>query len=1221
VKPAQNTRTLQTATGIFAALRGLLLVNRTGALKRSVRALTFSAFVATLGALVLASAPALAGEQYLPGPGTTFGSEGSGDGQFIEPAGVAVNDTTKDVYVVDKGNNRVEYFSSVGVYAGQFNGTATPAKSFSEPEAIAVDDSGKSVVEDPSVGDVYVGDPAHNVIDKFSATGKYEGQLTEAPCTPEGCTGEEAFTELHGVAVDPAGNVWVYQGASSYVDEFSDTGSFVKSFTTGAGVTPGLAADSSGGVYAIDGNEEVLKFNSATGTRLAEFDTGVKALALDPATNDLLVDQGNDIQLFAPVEEEKKLAEEKPSPLETFAQEGLSESHGIAASDTGAAYASERGANQVEFFNEVLLPDVHTGSASPVTETSETLHGTVNPEGKAIADCRFEYSIYGTEAGTYPNSVACHQTPAEIGVGIAAVSVSAEISGLQPGSTYHFRLTASNANGPSHGGDATFIATRPPVVSPLSLPDNRAYELVSTIDDLEVFPPEAGQIFSEDAELFGELIANIGGFRAAANGEAVAYVGGMPPSGKAGFGTGNNYKGNLYMSARSAAGWEASNIEPTTKRRIIEGFSADLSQQFFNVGEPKFDEQHGGTANCTGEAGEIYSRTGGIGTPTYRALVPVTSASENECGHLTFAGTSANDAHLLLQSPGAYTPQAATGEEGSPERGETNVILGGADAEGYDNLYDSVASALHQINVLPNGEPEPMPEAVFGGRTLIGKRRYFEHNFASAVSNDGSRIFWTDLNTGDLYVRENDTQPQSKVEGERCTESTKACTVQLDRAQPGATGTSGGGIFAAASSDGSKVFFTDCSRLTEGSTAVSENGCVREEERNGNEIGVPTGNDLYEYDLDSGRLADLTVDGNITDSLGADVQGVIGASTDGAYVYFVASGVLAGADAEGNTPTPGQPNLYMSHAGKATFIAALANEDNEFVGTDQSVLLPGTTGGDWRAEPGLRTAAVAPDGDAITFMSQRPLTGYDNHGFATFDQPEVFVYEADSGRLVCASCTPTGVPPAATAEAWEKAVGGHLGLSGSSTFMSRSINTEGTQVYFDTSQPLVSRDTNDRQDVYEWESDGSGGCEQARGCVRLLSGGDGPYDAYFLDASESGSDVFFTSREQLLPQALDGTVKLYDARLGGGFPESSLACTGTGCQGVPPAPPVFATPASVTFSGTDNFPPSTTTKKTTVKKTIKCKKGFVKNKKNKCVANKKKQKRAKKAGHGGRTKS
>jgi hypothetical protein len=53
---------------------------------------------------------------------------------------------------------------------------------------------------------------------------------------------------------------------------------------------------------------------------------------------------------------------------------------------------------------------------------------------------------------------------------------------------------------------------------------------------------------------------------------------------------------------------------------------------------------------------------------------------------------------------------------------------------------------------------------------------------------------------------------------------------------------------------------------------------------------------------------------------------------------------------------------------------------------------------------------------------------------------------------------------------------------------------------------------------------------------------------------------------------------LYDVRVNGGFPQQSLACTGTGCQGVPPAPPAFATPSSATFSGTGNFAPHPPTK-------------------------------------------
>ncbi len=86
--------------------------------------------VVVLVALVLGFAsPALAKKVYIPG--VSFGGEGSGPGQFKEPVGVAVDDSSEplvqpgagDVYVADKGNDRVERFSSTGVYLGQFDGS------------------------------------------------------------------------------------------------------------------------------------------------------------------------------------------------------------------------------------------------------------------------------------------------------------------------------------------------------------------------------------------------------------------------------------------------------------------------------------------------------------------------------------------------------------------------------------------------------------------------------------------------------------------------------------------------------------------------------------------------------------------------------------------------------------------------------------------------------------------------------------------------------------------------------------------------------------------------------------------------------------------------------------------------------------------------------------------------------------------------------------------
>ena len=112
------------------------------------------------------------------------------------------------------------------------------------------------------------------------------------------------------------------------------------------------------------------------------------------------------------------------------------------------------------------------------------------------------------------------------------------------------------------------------------------------------------------------------------------------------------------------------------------------------------------------------------------------------------------------------------------------------------------------------------------------------------------------------------------------------------------------------------MFFTDCNRLTPDSTAVSGGKCTATEP--GFEL---TGNDLYEYDFTDGQLTDLTVDIKPGDPLGADVQGVIGASNNGEFVYVVADGVLApGA-------TVGEPNLYLLHDGVTTFIATLSERD------------------------------------------------------------------------------------------------------------------------------------------------------------------------------------------------------------------------------------------------------------------------------------------------------
>ncbi len=97
-------------------------------------------------------------------------------------------------------------------------------------------------------------------------------------------------------------------------------------------------------------------------------------------------------------------------------------------------------------------PVVSTGPASALDTTSATLSGSVNPAGSPVS-AHFEY---GTDTG-YGSS-----TPVQAVSGEAPVAVTASLSGLSPGTTYHYRLVAANALQTNAGGDQTFTTTTSP---------------------------------------------------------------------------------------------------------------------------------------------------------------------------------------------------------------------------------------------------------------------------------------------------------------------------------------------------------------------------------------------------------------------------------------------------------------------------------------------------------------------------------------------------------------------------------------------------------------------------------------------------------------------------------------------------------------------------------------------------------------------------------------
>jgi hypothetical protein len=111
----------------------------------------------------------------------------------------------------------------------------------------------------------------------------------------------------------------------------------------------------------------------------------------------------------------------------------------VAAAGPAFAYGSDQ-----TFTTSIPKPTVRTEPASSITYESATLAGSVNPNGWAVSDCRLEYG----PTQSLGSSAPCVPSP---GSGSSEVSVSALAAGLDGGTLYYFRISATNGGGPSYG--------------------------------------------------------------------------------------------------------------------------------------------------------------------------------------------------------------------------------------------------------------------------------------------------------------------------------------------------------------------------------------------------------------------------------------------------------------------------------------------------------------------------------------------------------------------------------------------------------------------------------------------------------------------------------------------------------------------------------------------------------------------------------------------------
>ncbi len=341
--------------------------------------------------------------------------------------------------------------------------------------------------------------------------------------------------------------------------------------------------------------------------------------------------------------------------------------------------------------------------------------------------------------------------------------------------------------------------------------------------------------------------------------------------------------------------------------------------------------------------------------------------------------------------------------------------------------------------------------------------------------------------------------------------------------------------------------------------------------------------------LSDGCVYDLTAE--TCDSVGGTPSGflgLLGATQDLSTIYFADTEALTpGAqpgtcdknysrreveEAGGRPPTGHGCNIYAYSHGTLSFVATLFYYDNNFGFNEEY--------GDWKAATASRGAQVTADGRYLTFMSYAPLTGYDNRpsagichaggdGLACY---EVFEFDSASAHLTCVSCNPTGAPPLGRS---------NISLIRPSKGFTPFLQPEnlpaggGGRVFFESQDVLSPADTNGNiQDVYEWTPTGVGGCADAKGCVALISSGHSSSDSKFVNATPSGDDAFFITREQLVRQDRDDFLDVYDARVGGGLGSRVPApCGAEGCKGAISGPVEAPAGGSAGFTGPGNLAP------------------------------------------------
>jgi hypothetical protein len=1114
--------------------------------------------------------------------GTTNGAFAAAVGYpAVAPAGAP---NAGNLLVADAGNLRVQEFTASGAFVRAFgfdvakggpgnSGTAFEVCNASAGDACKVGVTGSGsgqfatttptrVAED-SAGNLYTVEPTTNFrVQKFTLPGNVvtpQGIFDEADLK-----GTSAATAPTDVAVNPSGdNVLVNKGfaagatpscpilgtpsvAESRVVEVSSAGALEGIHGACVGITPvgGLGVRGSGGNVFVSSTfvePRIYVLNTGQPAAPTVSITNVSGVDAHKATINALINP-NGPELPYGNETTYKLEYKKASEgsYSTVYNAEASAGNrttakafalGVSGLEAGTSYdvrltvtkglGSGSASQTVSFTTASAPPDVSLLSNLPVAGNSAILEGFVNPNN-AASGYHFDYvSQAGFEANGFAGATKVPASDASVGSGGSGVRAAQEISGLDPGAKYHYRLVASSSFGQSSAA-GTFSTPADPTNCPNA--KLRSEQTSSTLPNGSSFLPNCmGLEMVTPRQKFNQYAVE---GQVGVTDERVVFTS-MAALDSPRLGS----ILDKYLASRSGSGWSSHAMQMGsnyTNGNVATGLPCAYSPSLANWTTFASTESQAklGIVNVLQQnaAGEV-SRLGPV-------MTPYVSPGVFAVGNSPCLGGTADGSHFYLTiTGGVYGPE-------DPNTGGNSSV--------YD-VYDT-----------PLGEPrsELITRDRFGnvaggpcGSSIPGKVGVETLPVKGSSAPDGSYLYFTtnlhqplrsscSTSTYPTRIIRRDLTPAGP-------ELSEVGTSECTRTAPVCNATDGGVQYMGAAYDGSKVFFTTTRQLAN-TDLDSGSSCSTE--------STSAGCDLYEYDYTrppGSRLIQVSA-GDSTDPTpgkGAEVLGIADTSGDGSHVYFVARGVLTTApNGSGATAKVGDRNLYLYQrdaaypAGRTVFIGALASSDSAVW----------TTSGAHRA---IAVPALGPDpldysqggdGHVLALLSGAALTPDDSDGgFVDF-----YRYDAETDRLERVSRAapggsdngPFNVTFEGTgAKSANRSFIGNLGTEPGARFLSRRISEDGDTAAFVTAEKLSPGDTDSIDNAYVWTG----------GKLTPIPTSGSP------SVSLSGKQVVFTTGSQLLVEDGDGASDVYAARIDGGFPVPvpPVLCSGEGCQGAPGTQP------------------------------------------------------------------